>query len=255
MNPDSILPPLDLQSAAAVLGLPSTAVDALVAAGYLSARRSSAGDLCFGAADLESFVARNADEGSATDGADRALAGVGGAPVSDGVHAGVPRADDDDVSCRPVSATGGFGPEQLAELLDRRAELMARRVLMMFSAVFPEAASWSLQEQSQFLERARSRFESVLAVAAAGDRIDESVYQDLRRIGASAARSSADLRQTLFLLRMSRDLVVQNAVELAGGGGGGRSHALSLLLTRILPAMDRLSDAVSGGYWEALFGS
>ncbi len=253
MNPDSILPPLDLQSAAAVLGLPSTAVDALVAAGYLSARRSSAGDLCFGAADLESFVARNADEGSATDGADRALAGVGGAPVSDGVHAGVPRADDD-VSCRPVSATVGFGPEQLAELLDRRAELMARRVLMMFSAVFPEAASWSLQEQSQFLERARSRFESVLAVAAAGDRIDESVYQDLRRIGASAARSSADLRQTLFLLRMSRDLVVQNAVGLAGGGGG-RSHALSLLLTRILPAMDRLSDAVSGGYWEALFGS
>ena len=257
MSTESSLPPLDLQSAAAVLGLPSAAVDDLVAAGYLSARRTADGHLRFRAADLKSFVARNADDGSGHGVLDRALAEAGPASgMEQGIAAvsALPPAADD----RATATSGGghdLDPDELLELLDERAELMARRVLMMFSAVFPEAAGWSPQERCSFVERARSRFESVLAVVAVGDEIDGSVFQDLRRIGAAAARSSADLRQTLFLLRMSRDLVVQNAVELAGSGGGSSSYALSLLLTRILPAMDRLSDAVSGGYWEALFGS
>jgi hypothetical protein len=51
---------------------------------------------------------------------------------------------------------------------------------------------------------------------------------------------------------MSRDLVVQNAVELAGDGERHGGFALSLLLTRILPAMDRISDALTEGYWETL---
>lgn len=233
MSAESRLPPLDLQSAAAVLGLPSAAVDALAGSGYLAAQRAADGSLRFRAADLKSFVARNADNGSGDRLLDRALAGADQAE----------RGEQRDMQ-----------PDELLQLLDERAELMARRVLMMFSAAFPDAARWTPQQQCRFVQRARSRFESVLAVAAVGDQIDESVYQDLRRIGAAAARSSTDLRQMLFLLRMSRDLVVQNAVELAGTGGGSSSYALSLLLTRILPAMDRLSDAVSGGYWEALFG-
>lgn len=262
MSSESRFPPLDLQSAAAVLGLPSPAVDALVGGGYLAAHLATDGSLRFNATDLKSFVARNADNGSGDRLLDRALsaadpganpvAGRGGGRQLTGLV--TDSAGRDGEPGDGTEATD-MRPEELLRLLDERAELMARRVLMMFATVFPDAAAWTPEEQSRFVERARSRFESVLAVVAVGDQIDDSVYRDLRRIGAAAARSSTDLRQTLFLLRMSRDLVVQNAVELAGSSGGSSSYALSLLLTRILPAMDRLSDAVSGGYWEALFKS
>jgi PAS domain S-box-containing protein len=54
------------------------------------------------------------------------------------------------------------------------------------------------------------------------------------------------------VLRISRDLVVQTAVELAEERGGRWGLALSLLLTRVLPAMDRLTDALAQGYWSAV---
>src|SRR5207237_2411868 len=52
--------------------------------------------------------------------------------------------------------------------------------------------------------------------------------------------------------RISRDPVVQTAVEVAEGRGRHWGLALSLLLTRILPAMDRLIDAVARGYWQTV---
>lgn len=234
MSAESRFPPLDLQSAAAVLGLPSAAVDALAGSGYLAAQRAADGSLRFRAADLKSFVARNADNGSGDRLLDRALAGADQAE----------RGEQRDMQ-----------PDELLQLLDERAELMARRVLMMFAAMYPDAANWSDQQKWRFVQRTRSRFEAVLAVAALGSSVEESLYEDLKGIGASAARSSTDLRELLVLLRMSRDLVVQNAVELADTGGRSSRYALSLLLTRILPAMDRISDAIASGYWEALFAS
>jgi PAS domain S-box-containing protein len=56
------------------------------------------------------------------------------------------------------------------------------------------------------------------------------------------------------ILRISRDLVVQTAIELSESGGRHAGLALSLVLTRILPAMDRLTDALAQGYWEATLG-
>jgi PAS domain S-box-containing protein len=56
------------------------------------------------------------------------------------------------------------------------------------------------------------------------------------------------------VLRISRDLVVQTAVELAEEGGRHWGLALSLLLTRVLPAMDRLTDSLAQGYWAAMIG-
>jgi PAS domain S-box-containing protein len=56
----------------------------------------------------------------------------------------------------------------------------------------------------------------------------------------------------LVVLRISRDLVVQTAVEVAEERGRHWGLALSLLLTRVLPAMDRLIDAVARGYWQTV---
>ena len=62
----------------------------------------------------------------------------------------------------------------------------------------------------------------------------------------------ASLPQLLLVLRISRDLVVQTAVEVAEERGRHWGLALSLLLTRVLPAMDRLTDAIAAGYWAAV---
>src|SRR6202022_3436260 len=53
---------------------------------------------------------------------------------------------------------------------------------------------------------------------------------------------------------ISRDLVVQTAVELAEERSRHWGLALSLLLTRVLPAMDRLTDSLAQGYWAAMIG-
>ncbi|HET9076710.1 MAG TPA: hypothetical protein VFN68_07250 [Acidimicrobiales bacterium] len=228
---------LDLESAAAVLGLPSAAVDALAACGYVAASRGADGALRFAPSDLKAFVARNAENGSGSGLLDRVL------------DPAVPAARP------PGPAREDMKPEELVDLLDERAEVMARRVLMMLSTINPDVAGWTDGQKSKFVQHTRSRFESLLAVAALGTELEESVYEDLRGIGAAAAHSSTDLRRLLVILRMSRDLVVQNAVELADADGRHGGYALSLLLTRILPAMDRISDAISNGYWEALFAS
>ena len=73
-------------------------------------------------------------------------------------------------------------------------------------------------------------------------------------MGANAAWSGSPLPQLLVILRISRDLVVQTAVELAEERGSHWGLALSLLLTRVLPAMDRLTDAIAQGYWSAILG-
>jgi PAS domain S-box-containing protein len=45
---------------------------------------------------------------------------------------------------------------------------------------------------------------------------------------------------------------VQTAVEVAEERGRHWGLALSLLLTRVLPALDRLTDAIARGYWAAV---
>jgi PAS domain S-box-containing protein len=140
----------------------------------------------------------------------------------------------------------------LLDALDQRAADMARRVFEIFARVFPEAGGWTLHQQAAFVEQARDRFEAILAVTEQGADVDASLFEDLRSVGASAARSGSPLPQLLVILRISRDLVVQTAIEVAEGRRGQSGLALSLLLTRILPAMDRLTDALAQGYWEAI---
>ena len=211
---------IDVPAAAGFLSVTETALESLVGAGYLLAHETEDGPQ-FAVADLRAFEARNADNGSGN------------------LMLAQPDAAD---------------PEALLAALDGRSDEMARRAFDIFSSVFPEAREWSLTEQARFIDQARSRFEAILAVTGQGSAVDEALVGDLEDVGAAAASSGSPLPQLLVILRISRDLVVQTAVELADEGGRRWGLALSLLLTRILPAMDRLTDALAQGYWAALAG-
>ena len=193
---------------------------ALAAAGYLKVSGDDpAGDgPSFSLSDLKAFVARNADGGSA-----------------------ILVPDDAD-------------PSELLEALEGRSAEMARRALDIFQQAMPESSIWTADEQRRFVEQSTARFEAILAVTRAGNDVDPSLVDDLRDVGASAAWAGSPLPQLLVVLRISRDLVVQTSVELAEARGQGSSQALALLLTRVLPAMDRLTDALAQGYWAAVIG-
>ena len=210
---------MTLPEAAGMLRLPVDSVEALVGAGYLRTTQSPDGPrVALG--DLKAFLARNAD--------------------------GEPRVDLADASLDDLD------PQSLLDALDGRSEEMARRALDLLVTVFPEAGRWPLRNQVRFIEEARSRFEAILAVAALGDRADDELIDELAVVGADAAQSTTPLPEVLLVLRISRDLVVQTAVEVAEERGRHWGLALSLLLTRVLPALDRLTDAVARGYWNAV---
>ena len=198
--------------------MPVEAVRALATAGYLKVSGDDGTGPSFSLSDLKGFGARNADGGSAML---------------------VP--DDAD-------------PTELLEALEGRSAEMARRALDIFSAAMPETAIWTAEEQQRFVDQSTARFEAILAVTRAGNDIDATLVDDLRDVGASAAWAGSPLPQLLVVLRISRDLVVKTAVEIAEAQGQGSSQALALLLTRVLPAMDRLTDALAQGYWAAVIG-
>jgi PAS domain S-box-containing protein len=212
---------LDLPQAAEILHLPPESIEALVGAGYLLPADRGPEGLRFALGDLKAFLARNADDGSG------------------------------DLF---AEATDAVNPQALLDALDGRSEEMARRAFDIFTTVFPEASGWTLNEQARFIEQARKRFEAILAVTGQGEEVDEALVGDLQDVGASAAWSGSPLPQLLVVLRISRDLVVQTAIEVAEERGRHWGLALSLLLTRVLPAMDRLTDAIAQGYWAAVVG-
>jgi PAS domain S-box-containing protein len=209
---------MDLAESADLLRLPVEAVRALATAGYLKVSGEDGSGPSFSVSDLKGFLARNADGGSALL---------------------VP--DDAD-------------PTELLEALEGRSAEMARRALDIFRRAMPETALWTADDDRRFVEQSTARFEAILAVTRAGEEVDDSLVEDLRDVGASAAWAGSPLPQLLVVLRISRDLVVQTAVEIAEARGQGSSQALALLLTRVLPALDRLTDALAQGYWSAVLG-
>ncbi len=209
---------MDLAEAADLLRLPVEAVRALATAGYLKVSAEDGTGPSFSVSDVKGFLARNADGGSS-----------------------ILVPDDAD-------------PTELLEALEGRSAEMAGRALDIFRTVMPEASIWTADEQQHFVDQSAARFEAILAVTRAGDDVDDTLLADLRDVGASAAWAGSPLPQLLVVLRISRDLVVQTAVEIAEARGQGSSQALALLLTRVLPALDRLTDALAQGYWAAVIG-
>src|SRR4051812_46900233 len=210
-----------LPQAASMLQLPISAVEAMVGAGYLVPADEGSQVPEFPLSDIKAFLARNADNGSGN--------------LFD-------------------FEPGNVDPQDLLDALDGKSDDMARRAFDIFATVFPEASGWSISEQAKFIDQAKGRFEAILAVTGQGAEVDEALVGDLQEVGANAAWSGSPLPQLLVILRISRDLVVQTAVELAEERGSHWGLALSLLLTRVLPAMDRLTDAIAQGYWSAILG-
>ncbi|HUS60844.1 MAG TPA: ATP-binding protein [Acidimicrobiales bacterium] len=208
-----------LPEAADLLSLPPEAVLALVTAGYLATTNEGPDGLEFPLVDLKAYLARNADNGSGN---------------------------------LFLTEPSSVDPQALIDALDGKSDDMARRAFEIFSTVFPEAHGWPLADQAKFMDQAKSRFEAILAVTSQGAEVDEALVRDLQEVGAAAAWADSPLPHLLVILRISRDLVVQTAVELAEDRGRHWSMALSLVLTRVLPAMDRLTDALAAGYWAAV---
>jgi PAS domain S-box-containing protein len=206
---------IDLDEAARLLAMSKEGVGALAAAGYLNLRDGRG----FALGDVKALQARLTD--------DLSIDVLGADPTS-------------------------VDPQALLDALDGRSDEMARRAFDIFQTVFAEATTWSATEVSRFVDQARRRFEAILAVTANAEDVD--LAADLVQVGAAAAWSGSSLPQLLVVLRISRDLVVQTAVEVAEERGRHWGLALSLVLTRVLPAIDRLTDAVAQGYWQAIVG-
>jgi PAS domain S-box-containing protein len=215
---------LGLDEAARVLKMPTEGVQALVGAGYLNATGRDEGEPTFALGDLKAFLARLSVETSEL------------------------------LSHDILAEFDPVDPQALLDALDGRSPEMARRAFDIFTQVFPEAATWEIREQQRFIEQATDRFEAILSVTSMGEDLDVALMADLEDIGAAAARAGSPLPQLLVILRISRDLVVQTAVEVAEERGRHWGLALSLVLTRVLPAIDRLTDALAQGYWAAVVG-
>ncbi|MGI8793997.1 MAG: PAS domain-containing sensor histidine kinase [Acidimicrobiales bacterium] len=210
---------VSLGEAAGILGLKGETVAALVDAGFLAPANQNGAGSEFAAGDVKAFLARNADNGSGN-------------------------------LLAPEPGTGDEA--DLLAALEGRTKEMAQRALDIFCATFPEALEWRDVERERFIEQSQDRFEAILTVASQSAQIDDALVADLREVGANAARAGSPLPQLLIALRISRDLVVQTAIEVADERGRHWSLPLALLLTRVLPAMDRLTDAIAKGYWDSV---
>ncbi|MGI8664397.1 MAG: hypothetical protein ACR2LQ_14490 [Acidimicrobiales bacterium] len=212
-----------LLEAATLLRLPVQGVEALVGAGYLRPAVHEPDGPRFALGDLKGLLARLADQGEVIESAIELESG-------------------------PVD----LDPQVLLDALEARSEDMARRALDVLAAVFPEAGRWPLTQQAHFITEARSRFEAIIAVASLGREVDREVIDELAAVGSDAAGDGTALPDVLLVLRISRDLLVQTAVEVAEERGRRWGLALSLVLTRILPSLDRLVDAIASGYWRSM---
>jgi len=207
---------VSVPEAADALGLPVAGVVALADAGYL---RVDGGAL-IPLSEIKSFQARNVVD----DGVTGLLDGFGAA---------------------------GEDAEAILDVLERSVDDMARRAADIVAGAFPEAARWRPEQRARFEQQARARFEAIVAVTRSGDPEDD-LLEDLADAGRAAAGAGAPLPQVLLALRISRDLLVQGAVGAAEELGQLRSIALAVVLTRVLPVLDRLTDTVARGWWTAV---
>lgn len=207
-----------VSEAADALGLPVSGVEALVDAGYLHPHEGRRVAL----SELKSFQARNA---------------AGGGETAADVFADISVADS--------------GAEEILDAVENSVAEMARRAADVVSGVFPEAAEWSETQRSRFEHQTRRRFEAIVALTRA-EGTDDELLSDLADAGGAAAFAGAPLPQVLLTLRISRDLLVQSAVSAAEELGREWGLALAVVLTRVLPVLDRLSDTVARGWWSAV---
>ena len=208
-----------------LLGLPADVIRALADAGYLHAVDLRSGSPRFGLGDVKAFQARLND----------------GATALAGSTAWGLALDAEELD-----------PASLLAALDVRSSEMAEQTLDLLAAVYPSAAEFSPERRQRFIKEARHRMEAIIALCARGPGTDEPLEHDLAEVGAAAAHAGVPLPGVLVALRITRDLVIQTAIETAEARGRHWGLALSVTLTRVLPAIDLLADAVARGYREAV---
>lgn len=141
----------------------------------------------------------------------------------------------------------------LVALLNEQSGDMAARAYISLCRVYEPASSWTIEQRARFIDQTSARFEAIFAMVMAGDDID--LAGELSDVGAVAAASGSSLPELLATLRISRDLIVDSAVELLEMSPQQWAEAFPALVARILPTIDRLTDAISRGYWAALMSS
>lgn len=142
------------------------------------------------------------------------------------------------------------GSDALLDAVEGAIPALAARAGDIAATVFPEAASWDELERRRLEHQAADRLTAILRLTRLGSAVRDPALDDLAAAGAAAAAAGAPLPPLLLPMRVSRDLLVQAAVQAAGELGDGWSPALAVLLTRVLPVSDRLTDAVARGYWR-----
>lgn len=142
-------------------------------------------------------------------------------------------------------------PEALLAALDGRIDELAHQAYERFARELPEARQWSEQQRTNFIDQARGRFGAVLAVTGQGASVDEALRRDLQSVGANAALAGSSLPHLLLVLRISRDLLLQMAMRMAHERQGTWNASLAAFAVRMLPAIDRLTDSLSEGFWTA----
>jgi PAS domain S-box-containing protein len=141
--------------------------------------------------------------------------------------------------------------EGLIETLDERVEDLAKRACDIYCRIVPETRKWSDAQRKTFLDQARGRFFAVLAIMEHGIDVDEAIRVDLQQVGANAAHTGASLPQLLIALRISRDVLLQAAMRVSEEDGDRWKPVLLTFSQRMLPAIDRLTDSITMGYWNA----
>lgn len=138
----------------------------------------------------------------------------------------------------------------LTRQLDERIGAFANGALQIYVQVVPEAADWSGKQQKLFTDQAVARFAAMLAVVEQGNVIDDELVNDLRDVGKSTALANASLSQLLVVLRISRDMLIANAIDVLKDDSEDASSTIALFLERLIPAVDSMVDAITVGYWS-----
>lgn len=216
------------------MGIGELGVKALFEAGYLKEAEGVEGELTFLVSDIKALSAR-----------------LNGGTEDEGV--GELDQDIDELEFFDELELEALAPADLTllvGLLHEQASEMAVKAYTSLCGVYEPAESWTIEQRARFIEQTRGRFQAIFAIVIAGDDID--LAGELGEVGATAARSDSSLPELLATLRISRDLVVEAAIELLEMSHQQWSEAFLLLVARILPAIDSLTDAISKGYWTSL---
>jgi PAS domain-containing protein len=145
-----------------------------------------------------------------------------------------------------IATSGALGLTSLLDSLDDLSDTLSRRAYEMFAEAMPDTRQWTEGQVQTFIEQAKGRFGAVLAVVEQGAQVDEALAQDLEAVGTEAARAGSSLPHLLLVLRISRDLLIDSAIRMTVGN----EKLLQEFQARLLPAIDRLSDAIATGFWS-----